>query len=174
MRREGYELSVGKPHVITRKAEDGTIEEPIEYLVVDVPEKNLGAVMELTGNRRGETVRMDRHNVPGRPWSSTIPALRALIGFTDLSRMLTATQGEAVMHHNFHEYAPVRGSVPQRMNGVMLSNGPGNINAFALNVLQDRGVMFRGAGGGDVSGPESSASTAGRTILWSTRAKPKR
>jgi GTP-binding protein len=69
----------------------------------------------------------------------TIPA-RGLIGLR--TRMLTATQGTAVMHHNFHEYAPMRGEVPQRSNGVMISNSPGNINAYALNVLQDRGSMF--------------------------------
>jgi GTP-binding protein len=137
MRREGYELSVSKPHVILRKV-DGQTEEPIEYLVIDVPEKNMGGVMELVGNRRGEMVRMD--NRTGHVHLEfTIPA-RGLIGLR--TRMLTATQGTAVMHHNFHEYAPMRGEVPQRSNGVMISNSPGNINAYALNVLQDRGSMF--------------------------------
>ena len=112
--------------------------EPIEYLVIDVPEKNLGGVMELVGNRRGELVRMD--NRDGQVHLEfTIPA-RGLIGLR--TRMLTATQGQAVMHHNFHEYAPLRGDVPCRTNGVMISNVAGNVNAFALNTLQDRGVMF--------------------------------
>ena len=137
MRREGYELSVGKPHVITRK-EDGQTLEPIEYLVIDVPEKNMGSVMELVGNRRGELARMD--NRAGQVHLEfTIPA-RGLIGLR--TRMMTATQGEAIMHHNFFEYAPMRGEVPARQNGVMISNGPGNINAYALNDLQDRGVLF--------------------------------
>jgi GTP-binding protein len=139
MRREGYELSVSKPHVIMRKdKETGQTLEPIEYLVVDVPEKNMGGVMELVGNRKGELVRMD--NREGQVHLEfTIPA-RGLIGLR--TRMLTATQGTAVMHHNFHEYAPARGEVPGRLNGVMISMTGGNVNAFALNNLQERGVMF--------------------------------
>jgi len=138
MRREGYELSISKPHVITRKNEDGETMEPIEYLVVDVPEKSLGGVMELTGNRRGELVRMDNRNGQVH-LEFTIPA-RGLIGLR--TRMLTATQGQAVMHHNFHEYALLRGDIPTRTNGVMISTQNGNVNGFALNTLQDRGVMF--------------------------------
>jgi GTP-binding protein len=138
MRREGYELSISKPHVIVKKDDAGNMLEPIEYLVIDVPEKNLGGVMELVGNRRGEMVRMD--NRDGQVHLEfTIPA-RGLIGLR--TRMLTATQGQAVMHHNFHEYAPLRGEVPSRANGVMISNIAANINAFALNTLQDRGVLF--------------------------------
>jgi GTP-binding protein len=139
MRREGYELSISKPHVIMRKdRETGQVLEPIEYLVVDVPEKNMGGVMELVGNRRGELVRMD--NREGQVHLEfTIPA-RGLIGLR--TRMLTATQGTAVMHHNFHEYAPARGAVPGRGNGVMVSMTSGTVNAFALNNLQERGSMF--------------------------------
>jgi GTP-binding protein len=138
MRREGYELSISKPHVIVKKDDAGNLLEPIEYLVIDVPEKNLGGVMELVGNRRGEMVRMD--NRDGQVHLEfTIPA-RGLIGLR--TRMLTATQGQAVMHHNFHEYAPMRGEVPARVNGVMISNIAANINAYALNTLQDRGVLF--------------------------------
>ena len=138
MRREGYELSISKPHVIMRRGEDGQLLEPIEYLVVDVPEKNMGGVMELVGNRKGELVRMD--NRDGQVHLEfTIPA-RGLIGLR--TRMLTATQGEAIMHHNFHEYAVARGAVPGRANGVMVSMTSGTVNAFALNNLQERGVMF--------------------------------
>ena len=138
MRREGYELSISKPHVIMRRDEDGDLLEPIEYLVVDVPEKNMGGVMELVGNRRGELVRMD--NREGQVHLEfTIPA-RGLIGLR--TRMMTATQGTAVMHHNFHEYAAQRGEIPGRANGVMVSMVSGNVNAYALNNLQDRGVMF--------------------------------
>jgi GTP-binding protein len=138
MRREGYEMSISKPHVITRKGEDGQMLEPIEYLVVDVPEKNLGPVMELVGNRRGEMVRMD--NRSGQVHLEfTIPA-RGLIGLR--TRLLTATQGEAIMHHNFFEYALMRGEVPGRANGVMVSNQAGQVLAYALFSLQDRGVMF--------------------------------
>jgi GTP-binding protein len=139
MRREGYELSIGKPTVIMQKdKETGALLEPIEYLVVDVAEKNMGGVMELVGNRKGELVRMD--NREGQVHLEfTIPA-RGLIGLR--TRMLTATQGTAVMHHNFHEYAPARGEVPGRANGVMVSMAGGAVNAFALNNLQERGVMF--------------------------------
>ena len=138
MRREGYELAIGKPHVIVRKTADGQIQEPIEYLVIDVPEKNMGPVMELVGNRRGELVRMD--NRAGQVHLEfTIPA-RGLIGLR--TRMMTATQGQAIMHHNFHEYADLRGDVPARANGVMISNTAGSINAYALNDLQERGTMF--------------------------------
>ncbi|MCC6423542.1 MAG: translational GTPase TypA [Phycisphaerales bacterium] len=138
MRREGYELSISKPHVITRKNAEGQIEEPIEYLVVDVPEKNMGGVMELVGNRRGELVRMDNRNGQVH-LEFTIPA-RGLIGLR--TRMLTATQGQAIIHHNFFEYAALRGEVPARANGVMISNCAGTVNAYALNNLQERGVMF--------------------------------
>ncbi|MCC7351339.1 MAG: translational GTPase TypA [Phycisphaerales bacterium] len=138
MRREGYELSISKPHVITRKNAEGQIEEPIEYLVVDVPEKNMGGVMELVGNRRGELVRMDNRNGQVH-LEFTIPA-RGLIGLR--TRMLTATQGQAIIHHNFFEYAALRGEVPARANGVMVSNCAGTVNAYALNNLQERGVMF--------------------------------
>ena len=138
MRREGYELSISKPNVITRKGEDGTLEEPIEYLVVDVPESSQGAVMGLIGNRRGELV--NQTNREGQiHLEFTIPA-RGLIGLR--TRMLTATQGTAIMHHNFHEYAPVRGDIAGRGNGVMISNITGKANAFSMNTLQDRGVMF--------------------------------
>ena len=138
MRREGYELAIGKPHVIVRKRADGQIQVPIEYLVIDVPEKNMGPVMELVGNRRGELVRMD--NRAGQVHLEfTIPA-RGLIGLR--TRMMTATQGQAIMHHNFHEYADLRGDVPARANGVMISNTAGSINAYALNDLQERGTMF--------------------------------
>jgi GTP-binding protein len=138
MRREGYELSISKPHVIMHRDENGALLEPIEYLVVDVPEKNMGGVMELVGNRKGELVRMDNRNGQVH-LEFTIPA-RGLIGLR--TRMLTATQGQAIMHHNFHEYAATRGEVPGRQNGVMISNVAGNANAYALNNLQDRGVMF--------------------------------
>src|SRR3954468_475644 len=138
MRREGYELSISKPSVIMKKDKDGNILEPIQYLVVDVPEKNMGGVMELVGNRKGELVRMD--NRDGQVHLEfTIPA-RGLIGLR--TRILTATQGQAIMHHNFHEYAPQRGTVPGRSNGVMISNSGGSANAYAMNNLQDRAVMF--------------------------------
>ena len=138
MRREGYELSIGKPHVILRKGADGQTLEPIEYLVIDVPEKSLGSVMELVGNRRGEMTRMD-NRLGHVHLEFTIPA-RGLIGLR--TRLMNATAGTAVMHHNFHEYAPMRGEVPQRSCGVMVQNEGGTANNYALNYLQERGTMF--------------------------------
>lgn len=137
MRREGYELSVGKPEVILKRI-DGEVFEPYEDLVVDVPQGLMGPVMELVGLRRGELSRMD---VKGEyaHLEFVIPA-RGLLGLR--TRMLSATQGEAMMNHTFREYLPFKGDIPRRLNGVMISMADGQINAFALNTLQQRGVML--------------------------------
>jgi GTP-binding protein len=137
MRREGYELAVGKPEVIYRN--DGSTRlEPMELLVIDVPTDSVGAVMQLVGERRGELEKMDaRGNRTHMEFS--IPA-RGLIGLR--SRLLTATQGEAIMHHRFHTYAPFRGAIARRINGVMIATETGQVTAYALDQLTDRGVMF--------------------------------
>jgi len=141
MRREGYELSVGKPRVLTKNV-DGKVLEPIEYLVIEVPPTSVGAVMELVGNRRAECLKMD-----GRGETThvefTIPA-RGLIGLR--TRLLNATSGQAIMHHNFYDYQPLRGSIPGRANGVMISTDTGRSTAYALENLQERGTLFVGAG----------------------------
>ncbi|MFM7591273.1 MAG: translational GTPase TypA [Isosphaeraceae bacterium] len=137
MRREGYELSVGKPEVILKRI-NGELHEPYEELVVDVPQSLMGPVMELVGQRRGEMARMD---VKGEyaHLEFVIPA-RGLLGLR--TRLLSATQGEAMMHHVFREYQPFKGDIPRRLNGVMISMVPGQVNAYALDNLQQRGVMF--------------------------------
>jgi GTP-binding protein len=137
MRREGFELSVGKPQVILRK-ENGITKEPIEYLVIDVPEVHQSAVMQLVMSRKGLLQRMDNRSGSVH-LEFTIPA-RGLIGLR--TRMLTATQGTAIMHHNFHEYAETRGDVPGRANGVLISMATGKANEYAMNNLQDRGTLF--------------------------------
>ncbi len=137
MRREGYEMSVGKPEVII-KTIDGVQHEPYEYLVVDVPQEHQGPVMELVGNRRGELANMDFKGSYAH-MEFVIPA-RGLLGLR--TRLLSATQGEAIMHHNFHDYQPVKGDIPHRSNGVMISNVRGKAIAFALDNLQQRGTMF--------------------------------
>jgi len=137
MRREGFELSIGKPSVIMKRI-DGKIFEPIEYLVIDVPEAHQGSVMMLVGGRKGELVRMD-NRLGQVHLEFTIPA-RGLIGLR--TRMLTATQGQAIMHHNFHEYAETRGDIGGRQNGALVSMALGKANEYALNTLQDRGTMF--------------------------------
>jgi GTP-binding protein len=140
MRREGYELSVGKPRVITKEV-DGQTLEPIEYLVVEVPTRSVGPVMELVGNRRAECVKMETRGEHAH-LEFTIPA-RGLIGLR--TRLLNATSGEAILHHNFYDYQPSRGSIPHRINGVMVSTEMGRATAYALENLQDRGVLFIGA-----------------------------
>ena len=141
MRREGFELSVGKPKVIN-KHEDGKTLEPIEYLVIEVPNQSVGAVMELVGNRRAECVKLDSR-AELTHIEFTIPA-RGLIGLR--TRLLNATSGEAILHHNFYDYQPVRGSIPSRLNGVMISTETGRTTAYALDSLQERGHLFVGAG----------------------------
>src|SRR3954467_9242952 len=130
MRREGFELAVGKPEVIVRKI-NGVDHEPFEYLVVDVPQGQMGPVMELVGNRRGELRRMDSKGAYAH-LEFVIPA-RGLLGLRN--RLMSATQGEAIMHHNFHDYQPVRGDIPRRPNGVMVSMVRGQAVAFALDNL---------------------------------------
>jgi GTP-binding protein len=137
MRREGYELAVGKPEVIFRTI-DGELCEPYEFLVVDVPHAHVGAVIELVGARRGEMAKMDAKGAYAH-LEFVIPA-RGLIGLRN--RLMSATQGEAITHHNFHEYRPTKGDVPRRPNGVMVSLANGQIVAFALDNLQQRGTMF--------------------------------
>ena len=137
MRREGYELSVGKPQVITRK-NNGVMEEPFESLVVEVPSEKLGPVMELAGSRRGE---LEEMHIRGDFTHAKflIPA-RGLIGLR--TRLLNATQGTAIVHHRFAGYRPQIGDVPRRANGVYISMVTGRANAYSLNTLQDRADMF--------------------------------
>ena len=137
MRREGLELAVGKPVVIT-KAIDGQMHEPIEYLVVEAPADAVGAVMQLVLTRRGECIKMESAGDQTH-LEFTIPA-RGLIGLR--TRLLNATQGTAVMHHNFHNYQPFKGDIPARVNGVMVSTETGKATAHAIENLQERGVLF--------------------------------
>jgi GTP-binding protein len=137
MRREGYELLVGKPEVIYRYDGDTRLE-PVELLVIDVPTESVGAVMQLVGERRGELHKMDPRDLRTHIEFS-IPA-RGLIGLR--SRLLTATQGEAIMHHRFHAYGLFRGQISRRPNGVMIATETGQATAYALDQLADRGIMF--------------------------------
>src|SRR6516165_6476089 len=141
MRREGFELSVGKPRVITREVDKQTLE-PIEYLVVDVPAASVGSVMELVGNRRAECLKMDSRG-EFTHLEFTIPA-RGLIGLR--TRLLNSTSGEAIMHHTFFDYQPMRGNIPARLNGVLISTETGRATPYALDGLQERGILFIAAG----------------------------
>ena len=140
MRREGYELSVGKPRVICKEI-DGKLLEPIEYLVIEAPPASIGSVMELVGNRRAECLKLDARGEMTHV-EFTIPA-RGLIGLR--TRLMNATSGQAIVHHNFYDYQPVRGSIPGRVNGVMVSTEKGRTTAYALENLQERGTLFVGA-----------------------------
>jgi GTP-binding protein len=141
MRREGYELSVGKPRVLTKEV-NGKTHEPVEYLVIDVPSSSIGPVMELVGNRRGECVKMETRGEHTHI-EFTIPA-RGLIGLR--TRLMNSTNGQAIIHHTFYDYQPARGSIPARLNGVMVSTETGRATPFAMDNLQERGAMFIPAG----------------------------
>ncbi|MDA1054120.1 MAG: translational GTPase TypA [Planctomycetota bacterium] len=137
MRREGFELSVGKPHVIIHD-NNGVKEEPFESLVIEVPTDKFGPVMELVGERRGMLDHMTTHGDYTHA-DFTIPA-RGLIGLR--TRLLNATQGTAVIHHRFAEYRPLEGEIPRRPNGVLVSMVPGKAVGFALDSLQQRADLF--------------------------------
>jgi GTP-binding protein len=137
MRREGFEISVGKPKVILRKEGD-TVFEPFETLVVEVPHDKLGPVMELTGSRRGQLKHMGNRGEFAHTTFS-IPA-RGLIGLR--TRVLNATQGTAIMHHRFEKWGPMEGDVAGRANGVLISMVPGKAVAFGLDGLQERADLF--------------------------------
>ncbi len=138
MRREGFELAVGKPRVVYREI-DGVKCEPYEILTVDVEDENQGAVMEELGRRRGEMQNMESDGNGRTRLEYKIPA-RGLIGFQ--GEFLTLTRGTGLMAHIFDEYAPVKADMPGRRNGVLISAEHGEAVAYALWKLQDRGRMF--------------------------------
>ena len=138
MRREGYELAVGKPRVVFREI-DGQKCEPYENLTVDVPDDNQGAVMEELGRRRGELTNMESDGNGRTRLEYHIPA-RGLIGFQ--GEFMTLTRGVGLMSHVFDDYAPVKPDMPGRHNGVLVSQEQGEAVAYALWNLEDRGRMF--------------------------------
>ncbi|MCP3177469.1 translational GTPase TypA [Desulfuromonas sp. KJ2020] len=141
MRREGYELSVSKPEVIFRDI-DGVRCEPMEYLVIDVPEEFQGTVIEKLGTRKAEMVSM--HPMEGINRLEFVIPARGLIGFR--SEFLTDTRGTGVMNHTFHEYAPYKGPISSRKNGVLIALESGETVGYSLFNLQDRGILFVGPG----------------------------
>ena len=138
MRREGYEVSVGRPRVVTRDI-DGVRCEPFEMLTVDVEEVHQGGVMEELGRRRGEMIDMQPDGKGRVRLEYRIPA-RGLIGFQ--GEFLTMTRGTGIMSHVFDEYAPMKGEIAERRNGVLISQDDGDAVAYALWKLQERGRMF--------------------------------
>ena len=137
MRREGYELQVGQPQVIFKEI-DGEKCEPIEHLVVDVPDSSSGKVIELVTQRKGELKIMEPKG-DLQHLEFDIPA-RGLIGLRN--NVLTATAGEAIMNHRFSKYEPYKGVIPGRVNGSLISMETGPSTAYSIDKLQDRGVFF--------------------------------
>ena len=138
MRREGYEMSIGKPQVI-RKRVDGEWHEPFELLTVDVPTADMGGVMELVCTRRGQLKQMTSNDLGQSHLEFMIPA-RGLIGLR--TRVLNVSKGEAIMNHRFECYQPMEGEVPHRANGVLVSQEVGRVVGFALWKLQERSELF--------------------------------
>ena len=140
MRREGYEVCVGKPNVILRMVE-GRRHEPIEILAVDCPLDCQSSVMSLLGDRRSEIMKMDaKRGASDFVHMEFLIPSRGLFGLN--ARMMNATQGRAIMHHSFERYEPVRGTIPQRKAGVMIATTTGQVTAYALDALYDRGIFF--------------------------------
>ena len=138
MRREGFEIAVGKPRVVYKEI-DGKKCEPYESLTVDIEDDTQGSVMEELGRRKGELTNMESDGLGRTRLEYKIPA-RGLIGFQ--GEFLTMTKGTGLMSHIFDEYSPVKSEIPGRRNGVLISSEKGEAVAFALWKLQDRGRMF--------------------------------
>lgn len=138
MRREGYELMVGKPQILTRKV-DGKTMEPQELLVVDVPEAYAGVVIEKTGIRKAKMTKMVNHG-SGRVRLEFLIPSRGLIGMR--SELLTDTRGTAIMNSLFHGYIEWQGEIPMRTTGALVADRPGTATSYAIYNLQERGEMF--------------------------------
>lgn len=137
MRREGYELQVSKPKVIFKEL-NGLKAEPVEYVVIDVPKEFEGQVISLLGARKGEMLSMDSDKDITH-FEFKVPS-RGLIGMRN--RILSSTRGEAVMYHSFYDYEPFKGDITHRIQGVLVSMATGEVTAYALETLKDRGIMF--------------------------------
>ncbi len=142
MRREGFELTVGKPQVVT-KIVDGKKHEPMEHLTVDIPEDYLGVVTQLMALRKGRMEQMVNHGTGWVRMEYVVPA-RGLIGFR--TEFLTETRGTGLLHHVFHKYEPWHGELRTRPTGSLVADRRGPTTGFALANLQERGTLFVGPG----------------------------
>jgi GTP-binding protein len=138
MRREGYELMVGKPEILT-KTINGDVHEPVELLVIDCPETFLGVVIEKLGGRKGKMIKMVNHG-SGRVRLEFHVPTRGLIGLR--SEILTDTRGTAIMNSLFHGYIPWQGDIPMRTTGALVADRTGKSTAYAIWNLQERGEIF--------------------------------
>jgi GTP-binding protein len=140
MRREGFELLVSRPEVIFKRDEQGNLMEPMESVYIDVPKDNLGDILQSLAGRKADIINMD-HQAHSVTVDAVVPT-RGLIGFeTDL---VNATKGHGIMSHLFKEYAPYKGEIPTRNNGVLISMEGGTSMAYALDTIQERGRLFIG------------------------------
>jgi GTP-binding protein len=138
MRREGYELTVGKPQVVTREI-DGTLHEPVEHLTIDVPEAYLGAVTQLMAPRKGRMEQMSNHGTGWVRMEFRVPA-RGLIGFR--TEFLTETRGTGIAHHVFEGYEPWAGEMRTRPTGSLVADRSGAATSYAMFNIQERGSLF--------------------------------
>ncbi|MDR1236625.1 MAG: translational GTPase TypA [Propionibacteriaceae bacterium] len=138
MRREGFELTVGKPQVLTRRI-NNVLHEPVERLTVDIPEEHVGTVTALMGTRRARMEQMVNHGTGWVRVEYVIPA-RGLIGFR--TEFLTETRGTGIMHHVFEGYEPWAGEIRTRSTGSLVADRMGSVTSYALFNLQERGVLF--------------------------------
>jgi GTP-binding protein len=142
MRREGFEMEVSKPQIITHE-EHGETLEPMEHLVVDVPEEFIGAVTQKLGPRKGQMVKMINHGTGRVRLEYRIPS-RGLIGYR--SEFLTDTRGTGLLNHLFDGWAEWQGDIPHRASGAMVADRAGKTTSYAIDHLQPRGVLFLGPG----------------------------
>ena len=138
MRREGFELTVGKPQVVTREV-DGKVHEPVERLTIDAPEEYLGTITELLAARKGRMEQMTNHGTGWVRMEFLVPA-RGLIGFR--TEFLTDTRGTGIAHHISEGYEPWAGEIRGRNNGSLVADRKGAATAYAMTNLQERGTMF--------------------------------
>ena len=143
MRRQGFEFAVSRPQVIYKKDKDGNLLEPMELLMIEVPEAYVGAVMEKIGVRRAEIVDMGTRDTGMSHLEFRIPA-RGLMGYRQ--QFLTDTNGNGIMNSVFDGYEPYKGEIPQRVQGSLISYESGETSSYGLFNAQDRGIMFVGAG----------------------------
>ncbi|MDD3693375.1 MAG: translational GTPase TypA, partial [Oscillospiraceae bacterium] len=143
MRRQGYEFAVSRPNVIFKKDENGRILEPIEFLMIEVPEQYVGVVMEKLGTRRAEIVNMDARETGISYLEFRIPS-RGLMGYRQ--QFLTDTNGNGIMNSVFDGYEPYKGDIPQRIQGSLVVFETGETTTYGLYNAQERGVLFIGAG----------------------------
>ncbi len=138
MRREGYELTVGKPQVVTRQV-DGKVHEPVERLTIDTPEEHLGAITQILAARKGRMEQMTNHGTGWIRMEFLVPS-RGLIGFR--TEFLTETRGTGIAHHVFEDYEPWFGPITTRTSGSLVADRSGAVTAYAMVNLQERGTLF--------------------------------